>query len=148
MKKLLTALSLMLCVAATAQTPDIAAMRESIRGKCVTVKYSYKSTGDTPLVMNGTVTVQDSCFVLKGDGIEVYCNGVTRWFVDREAKEVYVDSFGGVDAVIADPAGYQQYLSGLKLSERKEAAADKPLSFFEFPTKGLGSDWLVTDLRD
>ncbi len=46
-----------------------------------------KVTGD------GTVVMQGESYVVKGNGLEVYCDGQTRWTVDRESLEVVIESY-------------------------------------------------------
>lgn len=62
---------------------------------------SKKST----MTGSGTVKVQGSSFFLDGNGLEIWCDGKTRWTVDRVAEEALVeyvdDSF---DSYATNPA--------------------------------------------
>ena len=39
--------------------------------------------------------VQDNCFFLEGNGLEVWCDGSTRWTIDRISEEALVEPVDG-----------------------------------------------------
>lgn len=60
---------------------------------CVTMDYSYvlqssdiKTTGD------GNILLQGSNYVMKGNGLQINCEGNTMWIIDPEGKEVIMQS--------------------------------------------------------
>ena len=56
--------------------------------------YSYViDDGHTKIAGDGTAEIQGDSYLVKGDGLEVYCNGVCRWTVDRQSMEVVVESY-------------------------------------------------------
>ena len=62
-------------------------------------RYKSKMTG------SGDVKVLDNAFVMNGNGLEVWCDGSTRWTVDRMAEEAlveYVDD--SADSYATNPA--------------------------------------------
>lgn len=71
----------------------------TLSGHCATFGYSYSMSGQLPLSGSGEVRLQDDSFTMKGDGLEIYCDGATRWTVDTEAEECYIES---VDPDILD----------------------------------------------
>ncbi len=42
---------------------------------------------------SGNVVLQGSSFIMKGDGLEVYCDGSVKWTIDRNASEAVAESF-------------------------------------------------------
>lgn len=67
--------------------------------------YSYsldmsgmKTTG------SGTLTVQGQSYVMKGNGISIYCNASALWVVDDAGKDVLVDNVAQeMDAALSNP---------------------------------------------
>lgn len=108
--------------------------------------YSFTYTaedGGIPLKFSGTLLVQQDKYKASGNGIEVYCDGSTRWVVDRESMEVYVQPAES----IAQLFGYGSSLSELSISSLKQSPLSDDISPFVFDTSGLSGDWVVTDLR-
>ena len=57
-------------------------------------EYAYRlSSGNTEMSGSGSVIFQGDAFVMKGDGLEVYCDGTDRWTVDRNAREAVAELF-------------------------------------------------------
>ena len=81
---------------------DFLALAESSR---LSFDYTY-STGSGTAVMTGEgcVTVQGNAFLMKGDGLEVVCDGKSRWTVDRSAGEAIVETVSTGDDFTANPA--------------------------------------------
>lgn len=100
-----------LLLAATALCTDASGQNivteyaSSIKGKCITFRYSYSVSGQVPLNGSGDLKFQDDSFVMKGDGLEIFCNGSDRWTVDVPAEECYIESVDqGTLDVEANPA--------------------------------------------
>ena len=94
MRKIFAAilLSLAVCLAASAQNP-VKSFAESVKGKCVKTQYSFVyRNGDIPVSGSGTLVFQDNAFCLSGNGLRIICDGSTRWTVDEESKECYIES--------------------------------------------------------
>ena len=72
---------------------------KSLSEGCASFGYSYAMGGQVPLNGSGTVRLQGDAFVMQGDGLEVYCDGSTRWTVDTVAEECYIEGVkaGGLD---------------------------------------------------
>ena len=106
----------------------------------VTVDYSFKYD---KVSCSGTITVQVPCYKAVGNGIEVWSDGVCRWTVDREAREVYIEA-------AESPEDYLNYLQGitdLSLKSVKCVPISEDISPFRFDVAALDKDWVVTDLR-
>ncbi len=66
-------------------------------------EYSARSSAST-MTGSGKVTAQGDLFLMEGDGIEVVCDGKTRWTVDRSAGEAVVESVSSGEDFSANPA--------------------------------------------
>ena len=160
-------IALAACIAASAQD-QIAAIGTMISEGKVDFNYRYDIDGKIPIGASGKATVQGDCYMSKGNGLSVYCDGETRWTVDEEAKEVYLEEAvpGEVLALIKAYAAQARNLqvsktdiSGsfvdeeagstvhFRISGITPSAKTGDLSIFKFNTSGLGTDWVVTDLR-
>lgn len=79
---------------------------DAVASRCVDVTYSYNAISGVEVSGSGTLRLQGSSFLMKGDGLEIWCDGETRWTLDREAGEMVVESVGDNVAGVAaaDPA--------------------------------------------
>lgn len=95
-----------LCVAAAAQgTTSLEQLCAKMSDKASALNYSYTlSMSGVKTVGEGTVTTQDNAYVLKGNGMNIYCNGSTLWVMDVAGKEILIDSVAqGADAYLSNP---------------------------------------------
>ena len=76
--------------------------------------------------------------------LKIYCNGPTRWTVDEEEMEVYIENSDGIREVLQ----YRDSLTDFSISELRYLDWSEDLSAFVFDTAKLSPDWIVTDLRD
>lgn len=67
----------------------------SLKGHKASFDYSYAVKGDLPLSGKGKVALQGDAFTMTGNGLEIYCDGATRWTVDTAAEECYIESVSG-----------------------------------------------------
>jgi len=171
MKRILTSLILLTLSALSGnvfcapQNNDVAALLTQIKDKRVICEYSYSSG---KVKGNGTATIQNGMYMVRGNGLEIYSNGVTRWTVDTKAKEVYIENAGEENDIFAN---LEQYLSGIeglrfdgktmsgtlrgddgsalkcKATNIKSFPAVEGNNDFSFNTKSLDSSWVITDLR-
>ena len=97
--KRLTALLLVLTAFSAAGQNIVTGFAESLADGCASFGYTYSMSGQVPLSGSGTIRLQGDAFVMQGDGLEVYCDGATRWTVDTVAEECYIESVepGGLD---------------------------------------------------
>lgn len=98
MKKtaIITAAAILLAyVPAGAKSKTLSAFIDKVSSSLVTFDYSFsmrtpkmksKMTGD------GKVKVLGNSFFMEGSGLEVWCDGATRWTVDRLAEEALIEA--------------------------------------------------------
>lgn len=73
----------------------------------VTFDYTYRFTPVSGPVLSGagSVRFQGNSFIMKGNGLEIYCDGKSRWTIDRSAMEAVAESFdAGRPDYLANPA--------------------------------------------
>ena len=95
-----------LCIASAAQgTSSLEQLCAKMSDKASVLNYSYTlSVAGVKTVGEGTVTTQDNAYVLKCNGINIYCNGSTLWVIDESGKEILIDSVAqGADAYLSNP---------------------------------------------
>lgn len=102
------------------------------------------STNGTLVLLSGSLVLQGDCYHAKGNGLEIYSDGHTRWTVDRESKEVYIESSTGATEVFR----YEDSVKELSLTDIRYSPANVDTSEFFFDTDSLGDEWIVTDLRE
>lgn len=97
--------SILLGLSLQAQTNPVTAFTGTLKGKCATFSYTYSMTGQMPLTGSGEIRFQNDSFIMKGDDLEIYCDGTTRWTIDTAAEECYIESIsaGEID-IEANPA--------------------------------------------
>ena len=54
--------------------------------------YGYEASG-VKFTGNGNIILKGDSFIMKGDGLEIYCDGTTRWTMDRKAEEMVIESY-------------------------------------------------------
>lgn len=89
---------MLLCIAAAGQNV-VTDFAKTLSDACASFGYTYSMSGQVPLSGSGTIKLQGDTFIMKGDGLEVYCDGTTRWTVDTAAEECYIEGVkeGGLD---------------------------------------------------
>lgn len=89
---------MLLCIAASGQNV-VTDFAKTLSDACASFGYTYSMSGQVPLSGSGTIRLQGDTFIMKGDGLEVYCDGTTRWTVDTAAEECYIEGVkeGGFD---------------------------------------------------
>ena len=107
MRRLLTALvalSTFFSAFAQESSPFEAFASSLISGE-VSFKYSFKVKSDVPLSGSGTAVLSGSSYKIDGNGLEIWCDGKTRWTVDRASCEVYIEAVEeGSSDFLANPA--------------------------------------------
>lgn len=80
-------------------------LRSDIADSRVRLDYSFSSvSGSARYIGDGEINVQGECYLLSGNGLDIYCDGSTVWTLDSSAKEVIIDSAEqGLD-VLSNPA--------------------------------------------
>lgn len=127
---------------------ELSVLMDEARTKRVEVSYScVVPMGELPVRSEGQLLVENNCYLLRADGVEIYCDGKSRWTVDPKAKEVYIEDAPGVLEFVENPEKYFSQLKDFKLlsSSISEPAGNE--GEFRFDDSALSSDWTVTDLR-
>ena len=168
MRRIFTLIAAMLLVAsAAAQNTQHAALemlRAAISESCITLKCTYSMyVSQTRVQGEAEVVLQGNAYTMRGNGIEVYCDGTKVWTLDQSLKEAYVEQVenAGVNAlldpssadIVFDAAGNPVSASfimqdGLKVDIKILSATKskiKPEDAFR-PQVDFGSDWIVTEL--
>lgn len=65
---------------------------DKVSASRVSFSYDYATKGKVSLKGSGSAIVHNDGFVLKADGLKVWCDGKGRWTMDSVAKEVVVES--------------------------------------------------------
>jgi hypothetical protein len=144
MKKwLLPLLAALLPLSLAAQERQLTDIASHLGANRVSLHYDCVFTQDAPVHLTGVLTIQAPCYRAVGNGMEIYNDGTTRWAVDRESKEVYVEEAEGLEELTA----WQESLTDLKITEVKYLPLLEDLSEFRFDTAALDASWVVTDLR-
>ena len=136
-------LPLLLSLTAAAQQPQPSEIAAHLQTDRISLRYDCTYTEDTPVKLSGILLIQGDCDRAVGNGMEIYCDGATRWSVDPASKEVYIEPAEGLVELME----YRNALTELKITELKYLPLSDDLSPFRFDTAALGSDWVVTDLR-
>lgn len=158
---------MLLVASAAAQQTQQAALerlRAAISDSCLTLVCTYSMyVSQTRVQGEAEVMLQGNAYMMRGNGIEVYCDGTKVWTVDPSLKEVYVEQVGnaGVNAfldptsadIAFDAAGNPISASfvmqdGLKVDLKILSATKskiKPENAFR-PQVSFGSDWIITEL--
>ena len=127
---------------------DSNALLEELLGRLYSqrarIGYSCTIDNGTPVRLSGIILLQGNCYYAEGNGLKLYCNGPTRWTVDEEEKEVYIENSDGIREVLQ----YRDSLTDFSISELRYLDWSEDLSAFVFDTAKLSPDWIVTDLRD
>ncbi len=82
-----------LSTAASARSRTLSDFIEKVSGSLVSFDYAYSMpSGKTKMTGSGKVRVLGSSFRMEGNGLEIWCDGKTRWTVDRISEEALVES--------------------------------------------------------
>ena len=143
MKKWIRPLLVLLLPFAAAAQPQLAEIAAHLQSERVSLHYDCTYNEDTPVKLSGDLVIQGDCYLAKGNGVEIYSDGTTRWTVDPASKEVYIEAADGLAELVA----YRDSLSELKITALKYLPLLDDLLAFRFDTAALDASWVVTDLR-
>lgn len=63
-----------------------------VSASLVSFDYSFSMpTKKAKMTGNGSVMVQGNSFVMNGNGLEIWCDGKTRWTIDRLSEEALIE---------------------------------------------------------
>jgi len=141
-----------------------------IRNNRISFGYNFSSDGTVPYSGKGRVIVQGAMYVCEmEDGGKIWSDGKTRWTLDRDAREIYIEDVASSPDILSNP---EPFLTGLRdLSVSKDgkslsgvydngkmrikvgisSIAELPVATAAFFRPDLGkyssTGWTVTDLR-
>lgn len=77
-----------------------------VSSSLVSFDYSFTMpTKKAKMTGNGSVKVQGTSFIVDGNGLEIWCDGKTRWTIDRISEEALVESVDdSYDSYATNPA--------------------------------------------
>ncbi len=70
------------------------------------VSFDYKyvmKDGNVNMRGGGSLTVQESCYFIEGDGLKIWCDGSSVWTYDVMEEEVVIESADAVGGFAANP---------------------------------------------
>jgi len=141
MRSFLVTLFLAFSVAsASAQSIDVLAAR--LASCRIELSFDCMVGTDMPVHFTGSLSAQGNCYHLRANGMDIWCDGSTRWSMDTEAKELYVETSNGVEEVLA----YRNAISEISFSNVVITENPDEVSYF-FDVSKLDNSWVVTDLR-
>ncbi len=90
----------------SAKSKTLSAFVDKVSVSLVSFDYSFTMpTKKARMTGEGTVKVQGDSFLVDGNGLEVWCDGKTRWTIDRISEEALVESVDdSYDSYATNPA--------------------------------------------
>lgn len=90
----------------SAKSKTLSAFVDEVSVSLVSFDYSFTMpTKKARMTGEGTVKVQGDSFLVDGNGLEVWCDGATRWTIDRISEEALVESVDdSYDSYATNPA--------------------------------------------
>lgn len=159
--------AMLVVASAAAQQTQHAALerlRAAISDSCLTLKCTYSMyVSQTRIQGEAEVMLQRNTYTVRGNGVELYCDGAKVWTVDPSLKEVYVEAVANSDInglldpksadIVFDADGNPVSATfvmndGLKVElviTSVNKSKIKPEDDFR-PQVDFGSDWIVTEL--
>lgn len=109
------AFAAILCLTAHAQGGNdaLSLFRNHLLSSRAEFSYDFTVHGKTKVIGSGKAVLQNDCFLVKGNGLEIYCDGKEVWTVDRGNEEVMVESLniGSSADIYANPALFIRFLT-------------------------------------
>ena len=125
---------LLLCPVAAAGQDALNRLIASSRTGRLEFDYSFSSGLDTRMTGRGHALVQGECFFINGNGLEIYCDGKTAASIDRESKEVIIESIEGEDCGVSPGITKQDLMElGLSGGANSSLLRGRLLKKLEFP---------------
>lgn len=170
MKRLSIILTLLLlCGTAFCQQLSVQKISEDLASSRVSFNFSFKVVGKGSRDVGGEALVQGQCFRVRAGSALVISDSKTRWTVDANSKEIYIERGGKLPSILTNPKQLAKSVSvsnssadgisgvfsnpedGLKYNFSISSFVSEPVqeekSPFTFDATGLDKSWIVTDLR-
>ena len=92
--------------ASLAKSKTLDAFASKVSASLVSFDYSFTMPAKkAKMTGNGNVKVQGNSFLVEGNGLEIWCDGDTRWTIDRVSEEALIESVGdSYDSYSTNPA--------------------------------------------
>ena len=108
-KTIIIAVAILACgLPSMAKSKTLSNFIDKVSSSLVSLDYSFSmkaANSKAKMTGSGNVKVQGSSFVMDGNGLEIWCDGATRWTVDRLAEEALVESVDdSADSYATNPA--------------------------------------------
>ena len=89
-----------------AKSGTLDAFVSKVSASLVSFDYSFTMpTKKAKMTGNGKVEVQGVSFFVDGNGLEIWCDGKTRWTIDRVSEEALIESVDdSYDSYATNPA--------------------------------------------
>jgi len=141
MKRFFFLLTILLCTTAGAQQ----------RFSC---QFSMVDNNTGQTIATGKGYVQDDCYRLETDWLQVWCNGKDRWIWSSRSDELVIEKNDvsflkdiSVDRLSAGKAVVKYETYTITLSDVQEKAEPWSGTFFIIDPELFGDDTIITDLR-
>lgn len=93
------------CWTGFAQHDDVAVFTARLAASRASFDYEFVlDDGKVKMKGEGNVVVQGSSYMTKGNGLDIWCDGTSRWTADTAAKELVIEPLESEQTVITDPA--------------------------------------------
>lgn len=92
-------------VCQTVSTYPLDRLEKRIETSEISFSYTYEAErGKVSMKGQGKTVIQGNAYILDVDGMEIYCDGTSKWTLDRGAQELVIEDYDGYTADIsADP---------------------------------------------
>jgi hypothetical protein len=153
MKYVLSTLLLFwICIADAQDSTLLDKFIAGVSKSCVVIDYTY--TARISGVNNhgsGILTSQDQMWVMKGNGVEMYCDGATVWVVDPSAKEVVIEPVSDEQetAFLTNPARIVLSIGDSFILNAVNPSPDAKAQIYSLiPKSSSGIDYLNVELLE
>ena len=135
---ILVAFAVSVTAAAQNSVESLRAMLDSNR---VSFKYTISAKDRPQIGTSGTMLIDGDCYHMSTKGADIWCDGTTKWTVDSEAKEVYIESSTGTREFMVDPTAHLDRVEGLKVSDKQVTGVYKE------PSQGAAVAFKLTSIK-
>ncbi len=156
-KKFISICSALLLLSGTggtfAQNNDaLEALYAKVASSCVESTYTFTAIMSGMKIQGDHVLeIQDNCWHLKGNGLEIWCDGQSVWTMDIPAKEVVIEDADQNEAgVLTNPAILLVRMNEWFNVSTKKASSDGSCVLYAMtpkPDKEFGIESLDVELR-
>jgi len=123
---------------------------DDIMSSCVNMDYSY-STEVSGIKMSGnhSLEIQNDLWHMKGNGIEVWCDGESVWTSDPVAKEVIIEpAFEDSDGSLTNPALILVKLNDwFEVKDERVSSDGRSVLYIMVPKIGTNIEYLNLRVR-